>query len=168
MWISRIIDITNQVIKKLDNDFVINLDFNSDSIEVGKLKKALRHNRVRDKMLGNASTGSHKDKISFLVKKADIFNFGSEGEKKTVALAIKISEILILKKIEGNFPLILIDEIGNADEVLKKKFGDDVIIKKFEKPKSWIGKRLSSANESQIIELVKILEERSIWQRYGF
>ena len=62
----------------------------------------------------------------------------------------------------------LIDEIGNADEVLKKKFGDDVIIKKFEKPKSWIGKRLSSANESQIIELVKILEERSIWQRYGF
>jgi len=122
LWISRIIDITNQVIKKLDNDFVINLDFNSDSIEVDKLKKALRHNRVRDKMLGNASTGSHKDKISFLVKKADIFNFGSEGEKKTVALAIKISEILILKKIEGNFPLILIDEIGNEFDQKRVRF----------------------------------------------
>ena len=73
-------------------------------------------------MLGNASTGSHKDKISFLVKKADIFNFGSEGEKKTVALAIKISEILILKKIEGNFPLILIDEIGNEFDQKRVRF----------------------------------------------
>ncbi len=122
LWISRIIDITNQVIKKLDSDFIINLDFNSDSIEVGKLEKALRDNRMRDKMLGNASIGSHKDKISFLVKKADIFNFGSEGEKKTVALAIKISEILILKKIEGDFPLILIDEIGNEFDEKRLRF----------------------------------------------
>ena len=62
----------------------------------------------------------------------------------------------------------LIDGIGNADDVLKEKFGEDVIIKKFEKPKSWLTKKLSSTSENQIENLLNILEEKSIWQRYGF
>ena len=62
----------------------------------------------------------------------------------------------------------LIDEIGNADEVLKEKFGDDVVIKKLEKPKSWLNKKLSGASENQIENLLNILEEKSIWQKYGF
>ena len=62
----------------------------------------------------------------------------------------------------------LIDGLGNADEILKEKFGEDVTIKKFEKPKSWLNKKLSGASESQIENLINILEERSIWQKYGF
>ena len=61
----------------------------------------------------------------------------------------------------------LIDSVGNANEVLKEKFGEDVIIKKFEKSKGWISKKLSSSS-NQIDQLANILEERSIWQRYGF
>ena len=61
----------------------------------------------------------------------------------------------------------LIDSVGNANEVLKEKFGEDVIIKKFEKSKGWLSKKLSSSN-NQIDQLANILEERSIWQRYGF
>ena len=62
----------------------------------------------------------------------------------------------------------LIDGIGNADEILKEKFGEDIVIKKFEKPKSWLNKKLSGANENQIDNLLNVLEEKSIWQRYGF
>jgi signal peptide peptidase SppA len=61
----------------------------------------------------------------------------------------------------------LIDGLGNANEVLKEKFGEDVVIKKFEKPKGWFSKKFSSSI-SQVDQLVNILEERSIWQRYGF
>ncbi len=61
----------------------------------------------------------------------------------------------------------LIDEIGNLNQVLREKFGKDVVIKKFEKPKSWISKKLSSSEEN-VEKIVGILEERSIWQRYGF
>jgi len=62
----------------------------------------------------------------------------------------------------------LIDGLGNADEILKEKFGEDVVIKKFEKPKSWLNKKLSGSSENQIENLLNILEEKSIWQRYGF
>ena len=44
----------------------------------------------------------------------------------------------------------LIDGLGNADEILKEKFGEDVTIKKFEKPKSWLNKKLSGVSENQI------------------
>ena len=62
----------------------------------------------------------------------------------------------------------LIDGIGNADEILKEKFGEDIIIKKLEKPKSWLNKKLSGASDNQIDNLLNILEEKSIWHRYGF
>ena len=62
----------------------------------------------------------------------------------------------------------LIDGIGNADDILSERFGEDIIIKKFEKPKSWLNKKLSGTSESQIENLLNILEEKTIWQKYGF
>tara|TARA_B100000674_G_scaffold21325_1_gene15033 strand:- start:293 stop:1102 length:810 start_codon:yes stop_codon:yes gene_type:complete len=61
----------------------------------------------------------------------------------------------------------LVDGIGNINQVLREKFGKDVVIKKFEKSKSWISKKLSSSEEN-IEKITNVLEERSIWQRYGF
>ena len=60
----------------------------------------------------------------------------------------------------------LIDGIGNADQILKEKFGDKIVIKKFEKAKGWFARKLSS--ESYTEQAISVLEERSIWQRYGF
>tara|TARA_B100000989_G_scaffold41331_1_gene26273 strand:- start:248 stop:1054 length:807 start_codon:yes stop_codon:yes gene_type:complete len=60
----------------------------------------------------------------------------------------------------------LIDEVGDATKILREKFGEDVVIKKFEKSKGWLSKKLSSSND-QVDQLVNILDEKSIWQRYG-
>jgi signal peptide peptidase SppA len=61
----------------------------------------------------------------------------------------------------------LVDGLGNVDEILKEKFGEDVVIKKFEKSKGWLSKKISGSSENQIETLVQLLEERSIWQKYG-
>ena len=60
----------------------------------------------------------------------------------------------------------LIDGLGNTDQILREKFGDEVEIKKFGKPKGWLAKKLSSSQD-HADKLINILEERSIWQRYG-
>ncbi len=60
----------------------------------------------------------------------------------------------------------LIDEIGDVHQVLREKFGEDVVIKKFEKSKGWLSKKLSSSND-QVDQLANILDEKSVWQRYG-
>jgi len=61
----------------------------------------------------------------------------------------------------------LIDGVGNVNEILREKFGEDIVIKKFEKSKGWLSKKFSFSN-TQMDQLANVLEERSIWQRYGF
>ncbi len=60
----------------------------------------------------------------------------------------------------------LIDDIGDAHQILKEKFGEEVVIKKFERSKSWLSKKLSSSTD-HVDQLANILDEKSIWQRYG-
>jgi len=60
----------------------------------------------------------------------------------------------------------LIDGIGNADQILKQKFGDKIVIKNFEKQKGFIAKKLSSSIENPVDALVKTLEEKSMWQKF--
>ena len=61
----------------------------------------------------------------------------------------------------------LIDGIGNADQILKEKFGDKVIIKNFEKPKGFIARKLSSSIQDPVDRLANIIEEKSMWQKFG-
>ena len=61
----------------------------------------------------------------------------------------------------------LIDGIGNAEQVLREKFGDKVVIKKFEKQKGFLARKLSSSVDNQLENLINILEEKSIWQKFG-
>ena len=60
----------------------------------------------------------------------------------------------------------LIDDTGDANQILREKYGEDVVIKKFEKSKSWLSKKLSSSND-RVDQLANILDEKSVWQRYG-
>ena len=61
----------------------------------------------------------------------------------------------------------LIDGIGNADQILKEKFGDKAVIKKFEKQKSWLGRKLSASVEGQLSNTLNSIEEKSVWQKFG-
>merc|ERR1711998_11277 len=85
---------------------------------------------------------------------------------KNIQLDLHKDFIDVVEKSRGSKlkTLGLIDGIGNAHEILKEKYGDDVIIKKFEKTKGWLSQKLSSSN--QVDQFANILEERSIWQRY--
>ena len=63
----------------------------------------------------------------------------------------------------ASIKLGLIDGIGNAEQILREKFGEDIVIKKLEKQKSFIAKKLSSSIDSQIDNIVSVIEERALW-----
>ncbi len=67
----------------------------------------------------------------------------------------------------SSLKLGLIDGLGNAEQILKDKFGEEVIIKKLEKPKGFLAKKLSATAENQFDNIVNILEERAQWQKFG-
>ena len=44
---------------------------------------------------------------------------------------------------------------------------EDIVIKKLEKQKSFLAKKLSSSLDNQIDNIVEKFEEKSLWQRFG-
>jgi signal peptide peptidase SppA len=61
----------------------------------------------------------------------------------------------------------LIDGIGNVDQILKEKFGEEVVIKKFEKQKGWLERKLSASVKGQLSNTLNLIEEKSVWQKFG-
>ena len=67
----------------------------------------------------------------------------------------------------ASMKLGLIDGIGNAEQILREKFGEDIVIKKLEKQKSFLAKKLSSSLDNQIDNIASVIEERALWQKFG-
>ena len=67
----------------------------------------------------------------------------------------------------ASLKLGLIDGIGNAEQILRQKFGENIVIKKLEKPKGFIARKLSSSIDNQIDNIIEAVEERALWQKFG-
>ncbi len=69
--------------------------------------------RLRESELKQRITlaGPHKDDIRFSVDERDIRKFGSQGQQRTAALALKLSEIEIVKKLIHDQPILLLDDV---------------------------------------------------------
>ncbi|MDE3055081.1 MAG: DNA replication and repair protein RecF [Verrucomicrobiota bacterium] len=72
----------------------------------------LTQERSRAKELGFTLRGPHRDDISFWIGTRKTPLFGSEGQKKTAILALKLAEWESLAKQKGTFPLFAIDDLG--------------------------------------------------------
>ena len=72
-----------------------------------KLSSA-RDRDIRAKM---TSVGPHRDDFSFLVGGVDIRKYGSQGQQRTAALSLKLAEIELVKKITGDNPILLLDDV---------------------------------------------------------
>lgn len=71
----------------------------------------LAKNRERDIYLGFTSVGPHRDDIAISVNGLDVKKFGSQGQQRTVALSLKLSELEIFKEEMGEYPVLLLDDV---------------------------------------------------------
>ncbi len=75
------------------------------------LAAALAKNRERDIRMKSTSVGPHRDDICFLANNLDIRKFGSQGQQRTVALSLKLSEIELVKQVIHDTPILLLDDV---------------------------------------------------------
>ena len=69
--------------------------------------------KARDKDIKYAitSVGPHRDDINFLIDDVDIRKYGSQGQQRTCALSLKLSEIEIVKNKIKDKPVLLLDDV---------------------------------------------------------
>ncbi len=73
--------------------------------------KDLEENLERDMKWKTSASGPHRDDISFLVNGVDIRRFGSQGQQRTAALALKLSELELVKRLTHDTPILLLDDV---------------------------------------------------------
>ena len=76
-----------------------------------EFEKALLKNRERDIRMKSTSVGPHRDDICFMTNDLDIRKFGSQGQQRTAALSLKLSEIELVKEIIKDTPILLLDDV---------------------------------------------------------
>ncbi|HRZ75889.1 MAG TPA: DNA replication and repair protein RecF, partial [Bacteroidales bacterium] len=67
--------------------------------------------RQRDLSLRFTSTGIHKDDFNFLIDGFPAKKFGSQGQQKSFAVALKLAQFDYIRQLTGARPLLLLDDV---------------------------------------------------------
>ncbi len=74
-------------------------------------EEVLFHSRKRDLKMQSTTSGPHRDDVSFVTENIDLRKFGSQGQQRTAALSLKLSEIELVKRTTGDRPVLLLDDV---------------------------------------------------------
>lgn len=74
-------------------------------------RDALTNAREKDIKMRSTSVGPHRDDMAFMVNGLDIRTYGSQGQQRTAALSLKMSEIELVKKVIKDNPILLLDDV---------------------------------------------------------
>ena len=98
-------------------------------VKVDDFELKMKENQEKDIRFKLTSTSPHRDDFSFIVNGIDIRKYGSQGQQRTAALSLKLSEIELVKKITKDTPLLLLDDVlseldSNRQNYLLNSIGD--------------------------------------------
>lgn len=76
-----------------------------------QLCKMLQENREDDIRLGMTSVGPHRDDLILMLDRNLMKQFASQGQVRTAALSMKLSQMKILRDDSGEDPVLLLDDV---------------------------------------------------------
>lgn len=79
-------------------------------------------NHKRDIMRISTNVGPHKDDLAIFLDDMDARSYGSQGQQRSCALALKLSEASILKKVSGEQPIALLDDVMSELDSKRQKY----------------------------------------------
>ena len=109
------------------------------NVSIEDFEEALASSIDRDIKSKMTNVGPHRDDLVFIIKKTgnpdipdegiDVRKFGSQGQQRSAALSLKLSEIEIVKKLSKDTPVLLLDDVlseldSNRQNFLLDSIGD--------------------------------------------
>ena len=98
-----------------DTEEIFRLNYHSSVKEETEIEETLcrlfRENREDDIRMGFTSVGPHRDDLSLTLDKNQMKPFASQGQIRTAALSMKLSQMKILRDLSGEEPVLLLDDV---------------------------------------------------------
>jgi len=80
----------------------------------------LRSRRAREISAGNTLYGPHRDDLRIIANGRDLRTYGSRGQQRTAALALKLAELQVSMAATGTAPLLLLDDVMSELDVQRR------------------------------------------------
>lgn len=119
MFVNELYKICRETHNRLTlNNEEIMLKYNSNvpvlenKAEMEKLYLGLlKDNNGKDIECGSTEIGPHRDDMLTFINNKDAKTFGSQGQQRTIVLTLKLSEVELIKKDRGTYPIVLLDDV---------------------------------------------------------
>lgn len=91
----------------------------------GNYEQLLKDSVGKDRFVQYTTVGIHKDDFDFELAGYPIRKFGSQGQKKTYLVSLKLAQFDFMKEISGLTPILLLDDIfdkldkGRVEQIVK-------------------------------------------------
>ena len=90
--------------------------FDGDNLSAALLNARADEDRTRQ-----TAAGSHRDDLALFVNARGASSFASEGQQRTLSLALKIAQARVLEERSGRAPLLLLDDVfGELDKARRQ------------------------------------------------
>ena len=109
------------------------MEIYSDQL-IEKYRQALLDTRETDRKMRCTTKGVHRDDLSLSVNGLPARSFGSRGQQRSCAVALRLGEARLYRGITGETPVILLDDVmseldqGRQDYILNQIRGFQVLI----------------------------------------
>ena len=105
----------NETVRKIHHNLTGGLEelevIYEPSSESENLERAVSDNRERDMRTKITSVGPHRDDLCVMANGIDLRRYGSQGQQRTAALSLKLSEIYIVKRKIKDTPILFLDDV---------------------------------------------------------
>ncbi|SEQ15829.1 DNA replication and repair protein RecF [Lachnospiraceae bacterium RM5] len=88
----------------------LNIEYEKNT-SVESFEKDIKQSRKKDIQYKMTLKGPHRDDIGFYINGLDIRKYGSQGQQRSGALSLKLSEIELIKKLTNDNPVLLLDDV---------------------------------------------------------
>ena len=93
--------------------------------DIEKMYNNLSKSRINDINKGYTSLGIHRDDYIISINSLDVSIYGSQGQKKSSIISLKLSELKVIEEVIGEKPVLLLDDyMSELDEKRRLKFLD--------------------------------------------
>ncbi len=129
IFAGQLCEIINEIHSKLSGGKEkLTVKYDPD-VSIENFEEKMKENQEKDIRSKMTSTGPHRDDFSFIVNGIDIRRYGSQGQQRTAALSLKLSEIELVKKVTKDTPVLLLDDVlseldSNRQNYLLNSIGD--------------------------------------------
>jgi len=71
----------------------------------------LRQRSIAEQHQGTTLVGPHRDEIELTINQTPARQYGSQGQQRTLVLALKLAELKLIEEVVGEPPLLLLDDV---------------------------------------------------------